>query len=123
MFGHKIKWNPNIAPIESNDLVTDENLLAETFNVYFVNVVSNLRINILEDKSGKGDVSNYDNHPNIITIKQRIADTNKVFSFRTAIKEQISYAIQTLTCKKVTSSYDITTKIIQQSSDIFTDFL
>ena len=95
MFGHKIKWNSNIAPIESNDLVTDENSLAETFNVYFVNVVSNLRINILDDKSGKGDVSNYDNHPNIITIKQRIADTNKVFSFRTAIKEEISYAIQT----------------------------
>ena len=40
-----------------------------------------LVINVLDDKSGKGDVSNYDNHPNIITIKQYITDKNKVFSF------------------------------------------
>ena len=48
--------------VESNDLIKDEKPLAETFNNYFVNVVSNLGINILDDKSGRGDVSNYDNH-------------------------------------------------------------
>ena len=79
LFGNNIKGNPNIALVESNDLTTDEKSLAETFNNYFVNVVSNLGINILDDKSGKGDVSNYDNHPSIITIKQHITDKNKVF--------------------------------------------
>ena len=59
LLGNKIKGNPNIALVESNDLITDEKSLAETFNNYFVNVVSNLGINILDDKSGKGDVSNY----------------------------------------------------------------
>ena len=77
LFGHKIKGNPNIALVESNDLIADEKSLAETFNDYFVYVVSNLRINILDDKSGKGDVSNYDNHPSIITIKQHITDKKK----------------------------------------------
>ena len=67
MFGNKIKGNPNIVLVESNDLITTEKSLAETFNNYFVNVVLNLGINILDDKSGKSDVSNYDNHPNIIT--------------------------------------------------------
>ena len=67
---NKIKGNPNIALVESNDLITDEKSLAETFNNYLVNAVSNLGKNILEDKSDKGDVSNYDNQPSIITAKQ-----------------------------------------------------
>ena len=58
--GNKIKRNPNITLVEGNDLITDEKSLAETFNIYFVSVVSNLGINILGDNSGKGDVSNYD---------------------------------------------------------------
>ena len=100
LFGNKVKGNPNIALVESNDLITDEKSLAETFNNYFVNVVSNLGINILDDKSGKGDVSNYDNHPSIITIKQHITDKNKVFSFRKVTKDEISSAIKTLNHKK-----------------------
>ena len=48
-------------------LITDEKSLGETFNNYFVIVVSNPCINILDDKSG--DVCNYGNHPSIITIK------------------------------------------------------
>ena len=119
MFGNKIKGNPNIVLVESNDLITDEKLLAETFNDFFINVVSNLGINII----GKGDISNYDNRPSIITIKPRIADTNKVFSFRKVTKEEISSAIKTLNCKKATLSNDIPTKIIRQFSEIFTDFL
>ena len=79
LFGNKIKGNPNIVLVESNDLITDEKWLPETFNEYFVNVVSNLSINIIDEGDGKGDVSNYDNHPSIVSIKQRITDTNKVF--------------------------------------------
>ena len=92
LFGNKIKGSPNIVPVESNDLITDEKLLAETFNDYFLffNVVSDLGINILDDKSGKGDVSNYDNHPSIITIKQHITDKSKVFIYRNVTKEEIS---------------------------------
>ena len=66
----------------SIDLITDEKSLAETFSDYFVNVVSNLGINIIDDKPDKGDFSDYDNQPSIITIKQCITDTNEVFFFR-----------------------------------------
>ena len=71
LFGNKIKGNPNIALVESNDLITNEKSLAKTSNNYFVNVVSNLGISDLDGKSGKGDVSNDDNHPRIIAVKQR----------------------------------------------------
>ena len=70
LFGNKIKGNPNIALVESNDLITNEKSLAKTSNDYFVNIVSNLGINDLDGKYGKGDVSNADNHPLIIAIKQ-----------------------------------------------------
>ena len=110
MFGNKIKGNPNIALVESNDLITDEKSLAETFNDYFVNVVLNLSINILDEKSSKGYFSNYDNYQSIIIIKQRI--TNKAFSFRKVTKKEISAAIKTLNRKKATLFNDIPTKII-----------
>ena len=110
MFGNKIKGNPNIALVEGNNLIPNENPLAETFNHYFVNVVSNLGVNMLDDNSGKGDISNYDNRPSIISIKQHITDKNKVFSFRNVTKEEISSTIKTLNCKRATLSNDILSK-------------
>ena len=94
MFGKKINGNPNITLVEGNNLITNEISLAENFNHYFVNVVSNLGINILDHKSGQGDVSSYDNHASLIRIKQHITDKNKVFSFRNVTKEEISSAIK-----------------------------
>ena len=123
LFGNKTKGNPNISLVESNDLITDEKSLAETFNCYFVNVFPNLGINILDDKSGEGNVSNYDNHLSIITTKQHITDKNKIFSFRKVTKDQISSTIKTLNRKKATLCNDIHTKIIQQFSEIFKNVL
>ena len=40
--------------------------------------------------SGKGDVSNYENHPRVITIKQHTSDKNKVFSCRKVTKDETS---------------------------------
>ena len=51
------------------------------------------------DNSGKGDVSNYDNHPSMISTKQHMAYKNQVFSFRN-ITKKISSAIKTLNGKK-----------------------
>ena len=48
MFGNKIKRNPNIALVNNNHLIPDEKSLAETFNDYFGNVVSNPGINFLD---------------------------------------------------------------------------
>ena len=50
-----------------------------------------INLNIIDDKSGKGDVSNYDNHQSIITIKQHITGKNKAFSFRKVTKDEIFF--------------------------------
>ena len=55
-----------------------------------------INLNTIDDKSGKGDVSNYDNHQSIITIKQHITGKNKAFSFRKVTKDEIFFAIKTL---------------------------
>ena len=123
MFGNKIKRNPKITLVQGTNLITDGKSLAETFNPYFVNIVSNLGVIMLDDDYGKGDVSNYDNHPSIISIKQHMTDKKKVFFFRNVTKEEISSVIKTLNRKKPTLSNDIPTKIIQQFSETFTDFL
>ena len=101
---------------EGNDLITDKKSLADTFNHYFINVVSNLCVNMHDDNSSKGYDSNYDIHRNI-------TGKNKVFSFRNVTKEESSGVIKTLNCTKTTLSNDIPTRIIQQFSNIFTDFL
>ena len=108
-FYNKIKRNPNIVLVKDN-LITNEKLLAETFNYYFVSVVANLGVNNNSVKSG---VSNYDNYSSIISIKQHITSKNKVFWCRKVTKEEISSAIKTLNRKKTTLSNDIPTKIIQ----------
>ena len=55
---------------------------------------------MLDDNSGKDDVSNYDIHQSIISAKQHITDKNKVFSLRNVTNEEISSTIKTLNCKK-----------------------
>ena len=74
-FYNKIKRNPNIVLVKDN-LITNEKLLAETFNYYFVSVAANLGVNNNSVKSG---VSNYDNYSSIISIKQHITSKNKDF--------------------------------------------
>ena len=74
--------------VECNNLITDEICFTKIFNDFFVNVVSNPGLNIFKDNFGKGDVSNYDNHSSIISIKQHITNKNRVFSFRNVTKER-----------------------------------
>ena len=54
----------------------------------------NLGSNIIGDNYGKGGVSNYDNHPSIIILKQHKTDKNAV-SFRKVSKEEVYYPIKT----------------------------
>ena len=90
MFENKIKGNPNITLIAGNNLITDKKSISEAFNDYLVNVVLNLGVNMLDDNSGKGDASIYDNHLSMISIKQHITEKNKVFYFRKVAKGKIS---------------------------------
>ena len=47
-----------------------------------------LQFQLAHIRTCKGDVSNSDNHPSIISIKQHIAEKNKIFFSETLLKKK-----------------------------------
>ena len=102
MFENKIKRKSQIALVEGNNLVTDDEVLAKTFNTFSVNVAITLGIKY-EKLPSDYDDSNYDldeliiiynDHPSILAIKNKCTELNSTFSFKKVDNEQISTAIK-----------------------------
>ena len=102
--GNKIKCKSRIALAERNNLVTDDKVLAKTFNKFFVNVATTLGIKY-EKFPSNYDASNYNldeviirynDHPSILAIKNKCMESNSTFTFKKIDKEQISTAIKRL---------------------------
>ena len=102
--GNKIKCKSRIALAECNNLVTDDKVLAKTFNKFFVNVATTLGIKC-EKFPSNYDASNYNldeviirynDHPSILAIKNKCMESNSTFTFKKIDKEQISTAIKRL---------------------------
>ena len=101
MFENKIKRKSQIALVEGNNLVTDDEVLAKAFNTFSVNVAITLGIKY-EKLPSDYDDSNYDldeliiiynDHPSILAIKNKCTELNSTFSFKVD-NEQISTAIK-----------------------------
>ena len=131
LFGNKIKCKSQVALVEGNDLVTDDKVLAKTFNKFFVNVAATLGIKY-EKLLSNYDNSNYNldelimrynDHPSILIIKNKCTELNSSFTFNKVDKEKISTAIKRLDSKKVSKSDDIQLIIIKEFSDTFGGFL
>ena len=71
---------PHITLVEKDEIIRDETVIAETFNTFFTNIVSNLKITPYFDSGFKEDLINadeaimaiaekYEKHPSIIKIK------------------------------------------------------
>ena len=131
LFGNKIKCKSQIALVEGNNLVTDDKVLAETFDKFFVNVAATLGIKVEKLPSNYDDrdynldelIIRYNDHSGILPIKNKCTELNSTFTFKKVDKEQISTAIKRLDPKKVSKSNDIPLRCIKESSDIFGDFL
>ena len=115
LFGNKTKCKIQRALVEGNNLVTDDKLLAKTFNNFFVNVAAALGINY-EKLPSNYDDSNYNldeliiiynDYPNILAIKNKCTELNSAFTFKKVDKEQISIAITRLDSKKISKPNDI----------------
>ena len=115
MFGNKIKCKSQIALAEGNNLVTDDKVLAKTFNKFFVNVAATLGIKY-EKLPSNYDNRNYNidelfvrynDHPSILAIKNKCTELNSTFTFKKVDKKQIFIAIKRLGSKKVLKSNDI----------------
>ena len=113
--------------IESNNLVTDDKVLAK----FFVSVIATLGIkneklpsNYNADNYNLDEfITRYNDHPSMVAIKNKCTELNSTFTFKKVNKEQTSNTIKRIDSKKVSKSNDIPLRIIKKFSDIFGGFL
>ena len=120
LFCNKIKSVENITLDENGKLVRDEKEVANIFNYFFVNIVTNLGRNTEHDFLNTTNFSHnpienavykYENHPSAIAIKKYMKGTNSSFSFQTVTKENIAKLITNLDIKKSCSIYGYSIKV------------
>ena len=111
LFGNKIKCKSQISLVEGNNLATNGKALAKMFNAFFVNGAATLGIKYeklpinYEDSNYNPDelIIRYNDHPSIITIKNKCTELNSTFTSEKVAKEQISTAIKRLDSKNFQS--------------------
>ena len=87
--------------VEKNEIINNEEKIAEILNTYFINIVSNLKIPLYQDTDfarGIGPfvgndpitfiLQKYKNHPSIIAIK-KFCHENKTFNFETIKRDDV----------------------------------
>ena len=101
--------------IENDELIQNDDKVAETLNTFFKNAVSTLDINensyIVND-----EVMKFEIHPSILLIKNKIGN-EKSFKFEAVSVSDIEKEIKTINPKKATPSGNIPPKILKLSSD------
>ena len=128
IFGSRIKSKSSITLVEDTKIIQEEGELTETFNEFFVSIVKNLRINenLLPTSSSEtinveSIITKFDNHPSIVTIRNRF-DENSIFSFKEIGKTEVIKEIKNLDIKKGLLSSDIPTKIMEYDAIEFTSY-
>ena len=128
IFGSKIKSKSSITLVEDTKIIQEEGELTETFNEFFVSIVKNLRINenLLPTSSSEtinveSIITKFDNHPSIVTIRNRF-DENSIFSFKEIGKTEVIKEIKNLDIKKGLLSSDIPTKIMEYDAIEFASY-
>ena len=110
--------------VDKNSVLSDDKLIAECVNDYFVNVTQTLNIMKWpeQDPSIKTDdfvlnaIRKYSNHPSIIAIKSNVAITGNTFNFEHIVPEEVLKKVKQLDPSKSTSG-GIPTKIIKDTID------
>ena len=103
MLGNKIKCKSQIALVEGNNLVTNDKVLAKTFNKFFVNVAATFGVKFEKLPSNYDDsnynldelIIRYNDHPSIsiLAIKSKCTELNSTVTFKKVDKDQIFTAI------------------------------
>ena len=78
IFGNKSKGNKTIALKEGNEVITDDGKFAQTFNEYFVNIVSSLGITSFHENNNVNNdnidkiIIKFEGHPIKVPIKEQM---------------------------------------------------
>ena len=131
-FSDKVTSSEKITLIEEDEIIGNDSDTARVLNTSFSNIVSNLKIPEYTRCDPLSDfISNpvlksivkYRNHPSILRIGEICHGSNAInFSFSTVQRTILNETTQS-SSSKTDQSTDIPTKIINQNSDIFADFI
>ena len=114
---------------EKTKIVSNNNLIAETFNKFFANIVPSLGLQCKDELLASVEhiqdplekiIEKFKQHPSIIAImKHRPNKSN--FSFSRVAKRSIESLIKTLDSSKTIQKDNIPTKIIKENIDIMSN--
>ena len=128
IFSDKSCFKSKITLIENNEIISDDNLIANILNEYFVNITKDLNIKtydieeIPEDLITEIDhidkiIYNYNNHPSILKIND-IVNVSIPFSFEKADESNFEKEILELNSKKAPGCDNIPTKVLKESINV-----
>jgi len=126
-FSNKYTHAEKLLIVENQNIVSDDQSIAEHFNDYFVHITdalnikewtTNAQVDIFDDQPSKA-ILKYSNHPSIQMINDQIESYN-TFSFRQVTKEEIRCEIKNLDSSKSTSG-DIPIRIIKEYLPFYID--
>ena len=119
-----------ITLVKNDEIISDCQPVAELFNKFFANIVTELNLAIdkeflvnvdhISDPVQKA-IEKYKNHPIVKAISEKY-DKN-TFSFTYVSLDEIKKEIKSLNTKKACQDTDIPTKILQGNFAIFAEFI
>ena len=127
-FSNKGNLGPNIRLAEKNELIQNDQEIANELNIFFKDTVKNLNINenpyITNQVSDPGEkcINKCQFHPSILLIKNRIKIQN-LFSFHAIDRNDMMIELLKIDPKKATTGNSIPSKTLKLSADISADIL
>ena len=129
-FTGKSKLKSKITLVENNEIISDDQKIAEILNNNFVDAVSNLGIEkcCYVEKSSVAPSPNigekidaildeYKFHPSVVMINNKVKVTTK-FKFRNTTAEKMYRRILALNAKKATPEDDVSVEVLKCVADI-----
>ena len=127
LFSDKCIVQQDISLLENNTLITEDKLVADTFNHFFSNIVPNLHIkenedilinsNTIENPINKATLK-FSYHPSIMKIKDNVkVNSSEIFKFNIVSEDDIGNILLNLDTSKATSSNSI--PCLRDNKDIF----
>ena len=130
MFSNENPMGEKIVLIKDDKIISDDKVIAESFNSHFVNIADSLDldptfkdvgIHKTPDKKSDTAVKKYKDHPSIIAIKRKVK-VDHTFEFRFVTLLNVMTKIEALKTNKP-SSDNLPTKIIQEAKGVICPYL
>ena len=126
LFSNSVSGKQKITLVEGNNLITEDEEVAEKFNKFFIATVSSLAITenkaLLTDNSDIDDpvkkaVKKFENHPSILDIKKNVT-ISSMFTFSQVTAAEMLLEINNLDDKKAGTFMNIPVKRLKEVGDI-----